>query len=211
MTPQYNTTSKKLIFPIYGRSIQNMVDHCVTIEDREERLRCAETIVRKMENFSPMNKDREDFYRVLWDHLFIMSGFALDVDFPYPIITKEEYEKKEEGHLEEPGSHTPKYRHYGRLVEEMIAFVRTLPEGEKRLELSKKIAVQMKKDYLNWNSKGVTNAKIFTELYELSGGEIYLDDHMFALPEASELTDAPAASPKTAKKGGYSRNKNRKK
>ena len=155
-----------------------------------------------------MNPDREDYRQVLWDHLYIMSGFRLDVDFPFPVISPEEYGRKLSGQLESESGHLPKYRHYGRVVEEMIAYVRSLPEGEERLALSKKIAVRMKKDYLTWNSRGVSNAKIFTQLYELSSGEIYLDDSMFELPDASELMDAPVHNrDKGGKKSGRGRNR----
>lgn len=206
-----NTTSHgdRLIFPIYGRNIQEMVEYCVSIEDREERQRCAETIVRKMENFSPLNKDREDYRQVLWDHLFIMSGFRLDVDFPYPVIKEEEYGKKHSGHLDNDHQYRPQFRHYGRAVERMVAIAAALPEGEERLELSKKIAIQMKKDYLNWNSRGVSDSKIFTELYDLSKGKLYLDELMFHLPEASMLIEGTATA--KGKKNTNNRGRNKRK
>lgn len=208
MTPEYNTTAKKLIFPIYGRSIQDMVEYCVTLEDRAERQRCAETIVRKMENFSPMNKDREDYRQVLWDHLMIMSGFKLEVDFPYAVISAEEYAQKATGHLDNDHQYRPRFRHYGRVVERMISIACENPDGEERLELSKKIAIQMKKDYLNWNSRGVSDSKIFTELYELSKGQLYLDELMFQLPEASVLTEGNNTK---YKKSGNNRGRNKRK
>ena len=207
MTQEYNTTSERLRLPIYGRSIQKMAEACVVIPDRDERLRCAETIVRKMENFTPMNRDREDFEQVLWDHLFILSDFKLDVDFPYTVISREEYERTLSGHLDYDHRATPKFRHYGRIVERMIAIALELPEGEERLELSKKIAVQMKKDYINWNSKGVSNSKIFSELYDLSKGQLYLDELMFQLPDASELLETNAPTHGKSKKGNKNRNR----
>ena len=213
MTQDYNTQSKKLILPVYGRNIQKMVDFCITIEDRVERQKCAETIIKKMENFTPINKEREDYRRVLWDHLFIMSDFKLEADSPYPVLSREEYEETPKGHLDHDHQKRPRFRHYGRIVERMIAIAKALPEGEERTELSKKIALQMKKDYLNWNSRGVSNSKIFTELYDLSEGVLYLDELIFRMPDATTLLESNANSaPGKYKKGnGAGRSRNRKK
>lgn len=209
MTSEQNTSPTRLIFPIYGRTIQEMVEFCLSVDDRAERQKCAETIIRKMENFSPMNKDREDYYRVLWDHLMIMSDFRMDVDFPYPVITREEYEHKPVGHLDNDHQYRPKFRHYGRTVERMIAIALSLPEGEERTELSKRIAVQMKKDYLNWNNRGVSDSKIYTELYDLSGGKLYLDELIYRLPDASLLVEGN--TPQKNKKSSGNRSKNKRK
>ena len=87
--PDYNTQQKKLIMPEYGRNVQQMIDHCVSIEDREERTRCANTIINIMGNLFPHLRDVDDFKHKLWDHLAIMSDFKLDIDYPYEIIRKE--------------------------------------------------------------------------------------------------------------------------
>ena len=83
--PDYNTQQKKLIMPEYGRNVQQMIDHCVSIEDREERTRCANTIINIMGNLFPHLRDVDDFKHKLWDHLAIMSDFKLDIDYPYEI------------------------------------------------------------------------------------------------------------------------------
>ena len=85
----YNTQLKKLIMPEYGRNVQQMVDHCVALKDREERTRCANTIINIMGNLFPHLRDVDDFKHKLWDHLAIMSDFKLDIDYPYEIIKKE--------------------------------------------------------------------------------------------------------------------------
>ena len=86
---QYTSDLKKLVLPEYGRNVQQMVDHCMTIEDRAERTRCANTIINIMGNLFPHLRDIEDFKHKLWDHLAIMSDFKLDIDYPYEIIRKE--------------------------------------------------------------------------------------------------------------------------
>ena len=87
---KYNTEEKKLVMPEYGRNIQNMVDYCVAIQDREERKRCADSIINIMGNMFPHLRDVNDFKHILWDHLAIMADFKLDIDYPYEIIRKED-------------------------------------------------------------------------------------------------------------------------
>lgn len=85
---KYNTQEKRLALPEYGRNIQNMVDYCVTIKDREERKRCANAIINVMGNMFPHLRDVNDFKHILWDHLAIMSDFKLDIDYPYEIVKR---------------------------------------------------------------------------------------------------------------------------
>ena len=86
---QYTSELKRLVLPEYGRNVQQMVDHCMTIEDKAERTRCANTIINIMGNLFPHLRDIEDFKHKLWDHLAIMSDFKLNIDYPYEIIKKE--------------------------------------------------------------------------------------------------------------------------
>ena len=88
---KYNTQEKRLALPEYGRNIQNMVDYCVTIEDREERKRCANSIINVMGNMFPHLRDVNDFKHILWDHLAIMSDFKLDIDYPYEIVRRKNF------------------------------------------------------------------------------------------------------------------------
>lgn len=186
----YQAPEKKpLILPEYGRNVQNMVDYCTKIEDRAERQKCAESIIQTMHSFSLKNREREDYWQVLWDHLFIMSDFQLDVDFPYPVTTREQYHNDTDRTLSNDHQKHPKYRQYGRNIERMITLTIEKPEGEERLELAKLTALQMKRDYISWNKDSVANDRIFADLYEMSEGKIYLDEMTCQLPEASELTN----------------------
>jgi hypothetical protein len=189
----YNTQRKKLVLPEYGRNIQRMVDHCLTIEDRDERTRCAKTIVASMYNLFPSLANTEDFRQKLWDHLAIMSDFKLDIDYPYEIVKPENLHTQPEP-LEIPGSKF-RYRHYGKYIEQMIAKATTLEEGEERHALELLIANHMKKLMLAVNSEGVDDEKIFKDLAELSHGMIRLDT---ATSRLHEFKEAPA--PTTGKK-----------
>lgn len=169
---EYNTQQRKLPLPEYGRSVQNMVDHCLTIEDRAERQRCANTIIRIMGSMFPQLRDVEDFSHKLWDHLAIMSDFKLDIDYPVEIVKKESLEVKPDN-IPYAQSHI-RYRHYGCFVQDLIKAAIAYEDGEKKLQLAKLIANHMKLDYINWNKDGVEDQKIFDDLYEMSDGKIKL-------------------------------------
>ena len=127
----YNSQLKKLVLPEYGRNIQQMVDHCLTIEDRDERTHCAYTIVQNMANMFPQLRAETDYQHKLWDHLMIMSGFKLDVDFPFDdIIREESLDTKPDPITYE--LEPIQYRHYGKNIERMIERAATYPEGEER-------------------------------------------------------------------------------
>lgn len=176
-----------LILPEYGRNVQRMVEHCVTIEDRQERQKCAEAIIQTMDFFSKKEKDREDYWQVLWDHLYIMSGFKLDIDFPVEVTTQKEYEEKVTPHLDNDHQRRPIYRHYGRTIERMIEATMEEQDPELRTMMAKETALQMKRNYIQWNKESVANKKIFEDLFELSKGQIYLDELSCELPDAKEL------------------------
>lgn len=201
--------AKPLILPQYGRNVQNMVDRCVEIEDPATRQQCAETIIDTMRSFATTDKDREDFEQILWDHLYIMSRFRLEVDFPYPVTSREEYEEPVVPRLVDCTQEPPKYRHYGHTIERMVEIVKGLPEGEERDELARITAVEMKRQYCSWNKSSVADSKIFADLYELSKGEVYLDEHMCTLPEAGVLTAPSGNNPHMSNNNRKGSNNNR--
>lgn len=140
---RYNTAEKKLALPEYGRNIQNMVDYCVTIEDREERKHCADTIINIMGNMFPHLRDVNDFKHILWDHLAIMSDFKLDIDYPYEIVKKEDLNTRPP-RLPYSNSRI-RYRHYGKTLEMMIQKATEFEQGTEKEVLVKLLANQMKK------------------------------------------------------------------
>ena len=180
----YNTQLKKLVLPEYGRNIQQMVDHCLTIEDKEERTRCAYSIINTMGNLFPNLRDIEDFKHKLWDHLAIMSDFKLDIDYHCDVIKPESLNS----FPEKVDYYTSpiKYRHYGRSIELMIAKASSMPEGEERDALILLIANHMKKLMLSVNSEGVDDTKILKDLRELSHGAINLNPENYHLHEFKE-------------------------
>ena len=200
---EYNTQQRKLPLPEYGRSVQNMVDHALTIEDREERQRCANTIVNIMGGMFPHLRDVDDFNHKLWDHLAIMADFKLDIDYPVEVVKKESLEIKPD---RIPYSQNGiQYRHYGRFIQDMIQVAVDYPEGEERKQLISMIANHMKKDYLNWNKDGVEDQKILDDLYELSGGKIRLS------PEELHLVEPRTFIPRRRQMNNNNNNQQRRK
>ena len=167
---EYNTQRKKMELPEYGRSVQNMVDHALTIEDRAERQRCANTIISIMGGMFPHLRDVPDFKRKLWDHLAIMSDFKLDIDYPFEIVKKEDLIVKPEKVVYSSG--TIRYRHYGHFLEELVKKAVEIEDEEERKALVKLLALQMKRSLSNWNKDGIEDQKILDDIREYSNGVI---------------------------------------
>ncbi len=182
---EYNGERPHLIIPEYGRHIQKLIDHCKALEDLEERNKMAKAIVDVMGNLQPHLRDVPDFKHKLWDQLFIMSDFELEVDSPYEKPSREELQAKPEA-LAYPKS-ASKYRFYGNNIQTMIDVALTWEEGEPRDALYFAIANHMKKCYLNWNKDTVDDKVIFKHLVDLSNGKIDLADKNEPLSEVKEL------------------------
>ncbi|GAB6008568.1 DUF4290 domain-containing protein [Dysgonomonas reticulitermitis] len=181
---EYNTQLKKLALPEYGRNIQNMVDYCLTISNRNERKRCANTIITIMGNMFPHLRDVNDFKHILWDHLAIMSDFKLDIDYPYEVLKKEDlYLKPQKIEYSRPDM---EYRHYGKTLEKMIKLATTVEDSKEKEQFILLVATHMKKSYIQWN-KEVDDQKIFIDMYELSKGKIDIRNSDIKLPEMKDL------------------------
>ncbi|WP_224490102.1 DUF4290 domain-containing protein [Robertkochia flava] len=182
---EYNSERPKLIIPEYGRHIQKMVDHAISLADREERNKEANAIIGVMGNLSPHLRDVPDFQHKLWDQLFIISDFNLDVDSPYPKPTREMLAERPEP-LDYPQNY-PKYRFYGNNIKRMIDECVSWEDGDLKDALKFTIANHMKKSYLNWNKDTVEDEVIFEHLYELSNGKINLAKWDEDLAESKNL------------------------
>lgn len=195
---EYNTLREPLIIPEYGRHVQKMVDHCMTLEDEEERNGFAHIIIEVMGSLNPHLRDIPDFQHKLWDQLFLMSNFKLDVKSPYPIPTREEAERPPDT-VPYPQSDF-KYKYYGKNIRKMIDVALTW-EGDKQEGLIMVIANHMKKCYLLWNKGTVDDNTIFAHLKELSDGEIDLlvADESLLSPERLQIK-APQSSNKKPKR-----------
>jgi len=171
---EYNTAREKMAIPEYGRNVQKMVQHVLTLEDREARTRAAKHIVTVMASMNPQIKESSDYEHKLWDHLYIISGFKLDVDSPYPCPEKANIMRKP-SRLSYSEDHI-RYKHYGMHLEQMIKHAISMKDGEEKEELVRLIANQMKKSYLNWNRDSVSDHMIINQLEELSGGKLKLKE-----------------------------------
>ena len=184
MNMEYNTQLKALTLPEYGRNVHNMVDYCRTVEDREDRTRCAHSIIDIMGNMFPHLRDVNDFKHILWDHIAIMSNFELDIDYPYEVIKKEDlYSKPDPLPYSRPSM---RYRHYGKTLQKMVSIALTIEDEKEKEQFITLIATHMKKSYIQWN-KEVDDIKIFIDLFELSEGQIDLRGSKLKLPDMREL------------------------
>ena len=201
---QYNTERTKLIIPEYGRHLHKMIDQALECEDRDKRNNLAKAIIGVMGNMNPHLRDVPDFQHKLWDQLYIMSNFELDIDSPYPLPSKEVYEERPDK-LNYP-QNFPKYRFYGNNIKRMIDVAISWEDGEMKKQLVYVIANHMKKCFLNWNKDTVEDDVIFNHLNELSEGKINYSSNDKPLSESQNLIKL------TNKKFGKSTaNKNNKK
>ncbi len=154
----------------YGRHIQKMVEHLMTIEDKERRQRNAQVVIELMGFLNPHLKNVEDFRHKLWDHLFYISDFKLDVDSPYPIPKKETYKSKPDP-LPYPKRH-PKFSHLGKNLELVIDKALQEEDPAKRQGFANAIAYYMKLAYNNWHKDTVHDDAIQSELTNLTKGQL---------------------------------------
>ena len=179
----YNSTRQRLALPEYGRHIQNMVIHAVSIENKEERTKCAHTIIAIMGNLFPHLRDVNDFKHKLWDHLAIMSDFKLDIDYPYDIVEPSTLYRKPEKMPYQNGN--MKFMHYGRMVEQLIEKAILLEDETERHQLINLIANHMKKSLMIWNKDSATDERILKDIRNLSAGRLNLGEG-FKIAEFNE-------------------------
>ncbi len=182
---EYNSERQHLIIPEYGRHLQKLIDQATAIENREERNKVAKYIIQVMGGLNPHLRDVPDFQHKLWDQLFIMSDFRIDVDSPYPIPSREVLQLKPDV-LKYP-QNFPKYRFYGNNIKYMIDVANKWEDGDMKNALVKVIANHMKKSYLSWNKDTVKDDVIFEHLLELSDGKINLTQSSEELLNTTDL------------------------
>lgn len=176
---EYNTERSPLCMPEYGRNVKKMVDYLKTIEDREERTQQAKAVIKVMEILNPSVKVEDNWAQRLWDHLYIMAGFDLDVDSPYPMPNPEQLNIKP---MAIPLEKRPiKANHYGRNIESIIDLIAEEPEGDNKTYMLKALAVYMRQQYLIWNKDSVADETIFSDIEKLS-------DYRIRVPEGLSLS-----------------------
>lgn len=169
---EYNSQREHLVIPEYGRNVQRMVKYALTIEDRQKRTETAKYIINVMASMNQQNRDTHDFWRTLWDHLYIISGFQLDIDSPFPKPEKEKLERKPD--KINYGNKDFKFRHYGKNIEAIIKKASEFEDGPEKEALIHTIANHLKKSYLNWNRESVDDEVIAKHLEILSDGKLTL-------------------------------------
>lgn len=172
----YNTERVQLLIPEYGRNVQKMVEYLKTIEDREKRNEQARAVIKVMEIINPDVHLQEDYEHKLWDHLFIIAGYDLDVDAPYPMPEPSRFAARPEP---VPLNKKPiKAIHYGRNIENIVDLIAGLDEGEEKNELIRSLGIYMKYQYISWNKETVADSTIFQDIERLSDGRITIPEGM---------------------------------
>ena len=172
----YNSTRNKLILSEYGRNVQNMVKYIVALPTKEERNRYAQVVIDLMGFLNPHLRDVADFKHKLWDHLHIISDFQIDVDSPYPKPSPEAIHLKPEP-LRYPHQRI-KYKHYGKTIELMIEKAKSIEDPDRRRHMVQAVANFMKMAYVQWNKDSVSDESILSDLYNLSGGQLKLEENI---------------------------------
>jgi hypothetical protein len=197
---EYNTTRNHLVMREYGRHIQKMVEFLMKIEDKEVRQQNAYAVIELMGFLNPQLKNIEDFRHKLWDHLFLISDFKLDVESPYPIPTKETLRSKPE-QLKYPKKY-PRYNHLGKNIEVIIDKALHEENPEKRQGLTNAIAYYMKLTYSNWHKELVQDENIQAELNAITDGQLEFNNRPFVKHRADNRSDLDDY----ASRGGYRKN-----
>mgnify|MGYP001198844610 FL=1 len=204
-TLQYNTKRTQLIIPEYGRHVQLMINQILETQDREERNKMARAVIGIMGNMNPHLRDVPDFQHKLWDQLFIMSNFQLDVDSPFEKPQQEVLEQKPD-RLAYP-QRNPKYRFYGNNIKSMIDVAMNWEDGDLKNALVYNIANHMKKCFLNWNKDTVQDEVIFNHLLELSDNKLKVREEDLPLTDASEFLKIRSKNGNGSKNNQKQRNK----
>ena len=194
---EYNTEREQLIIPEYGRHVQKMINHAITLSDKIEQQKCVDAIIAFMGQMNPHLRDVKEFTHKLWDHLHIMSDFKLDIESPY---TKPEIAKLEERpeKMTYPGNKI-RFSYYGNTIETMIATAIKMGADKKEI-MTGMIANQMKKSYILFNASSVDNNMIRLHLKQMSDNQLTLADDFEFIRSASIRQNTGKANKKTKKK-----------
>jgi len=166
----YNTARETLAMPEFGRNVLKMVEHLKEITDKDKRTEQAKAVVKVMEILNPQVHQQENFDHKLWDQLYIMAGYDIDIDAPYPAPQKEDFEKKPVA-IPMKGSKI-KATHYGRNIEKIIELLIGEPDGEAKTEMIRCLAIYMRQQYLIWNKDSVADETIFNDIEKLADGKL---------------------------------------
>ena len=175
----YNTSREKLVMPEYGRNVLKMVEQLKAIPDKARRTEQARAVVKVMELLNPQVHSQDNFEHKLWDHLYMIAGYDLDVDSPYPCPEAAEF-STDPVPVPMKGTRIKAF-HYGRNIESIINLLCEQPEGEVKTELIRSLAIYMRQQYLIWNKDSVSDETIFADIEKLS-------EYRLKVPEGISLS-----------------------
>lgn len=184
----YNTKREKLMMPEYGREIQKMVDLAVSLPTKEERQKCANTIIQLMETKVPQLTDSSNYEQTLWDHLYLMSHKQLDIDWPFDVSEAEKILSKPQP-MKLPKDEL-RLRHYGKLVSELFEKLKSMPDGEERDALIFYTANQMKRDLATWGHGSIEDERVANDLARFTDGAVQLDLNTFKFEKVAVSEEA---------------------
>ncbi|MBO5890544.1 MAG: DUF4290 domain-containing protein [Alistipes sp.] len=173
MRKNYNYTRRKLFLPEYGRHIQEMIDSLLVIEDRQERTRQAKAVIAVMGNLNSTLRDSEDFKHKLWDHLFIMSDFQLDVDSPYPQPSRQELTLAPKK-LPYPQSRVM-FKHYGKYAERFVRAINENGASKSSTKSALNIGRYLRAKSYEFNHEHPNNDSIIRDMRLMAGGNLEVD------------------------------------
>lgn len=175
----YNTQREKLRMPEYGRNVQKMIEYVKSIPDKAKRDEQARAVIKVMDTLNVQGHQQENWEQKLWDHLYAISGYDIDVDSPYPAPSPEQTSSRP---MIIPVKRKPiKANHYGRNIEGIIDLVADQPDGEVKTAMIRSLAIYMRQQYLIWNKDSVSDETIFQDIEKLS-------DHRIKVPEGMQLS-----------------------
>lgn len=193
----YNSERPDLVIPEYGRNIQRMVEFAVTIKSRDLRNQVALAIINVMGQLFPHLRDEENYKHKLWDHIFIMSDFKLDVDSPYPKPSPQQFQEKPE--MVNYPSNNIKFGHYGQILEQTIKAVVDFPDGDEKNRLVQDLANMMKRMYITGAESNIDDKVVIKQLLAFSDGKLKWNDE-WTLASANELVPNQVVQNKRRKK-----------
>ncbi|HYG37162.1 MAG TPA: DUF4290 domain-containing protein [Cytophagales bacterium] len=203
---EYNTNKQDVILKEYGRNVQKLVDFVVTVEDREKRSNYARTLVELMRQINPAMRDAQDYSQKLWDDLYIMSGFKLDVDAPYPMPPKDAIGKKPQRLIY--NSNTIRYKHYGRNIEMLIEKAGKMENPEEKDAFITYIARLMRSFYTTWNKDNIEDSVIVQHIKEISKGNLNVDPEKIRGDGLFEASSREKERERGERASGGDKNKN---
>ena len=194
----YNTEKEQIVISEYGRCVQEMIKKLPEIENREQRTEAAKYIISLMVQMNPSIKQSSDYEHKLWDHLYMISGYNLDVDSPYPAPIPAEQQSRPQ-HIGYQNNDI-KYGHYGQYLIKMIEAASQEENDEMREVLAYSLAAQMKRNYLEWNKSVVNDQIIIDDLKTISGGRLAIADEA-KLNNTNEMPNGKAQQPRQQQQG----------